>query len=287
MIKIKHQGRFGNRLLTTIGISILSRKTDLKVLNYDNRCLRFGLQVHQGDRSFETLKYIGDDDVLRLLDKVELIEYGLECDGLFQSREFISTYEEEIKQTFVNLIYSDDFMDDLFVHVRLGNQVHLNPGFNYYQNCINQINFKRGFISSDSPNNKIVQDLITMNNLTLINLPAEEVISFGKNFGNLILSNGTFSWWIGFLSKAKIVFYPEMSRKWHGDIFIDPTWNGVKIRRSLRRAISDFLSDLVKVRWSLRLALSRNLWRRWPVLSRNLRRLKLWVRSRRGRAGAS
>jgi hypothetical protein len=54
-------------------------------------------------------------------------------------------------------------------------------------------------------------------------------INFAKNFDNLVLSEGTFSWWMGFLSKEANIYYPKGKVSWHGDIFVFDEWCGVDI----------------------------------------------------------
>ena len=51
-----------------------------------------------------------------------------------------------------------------------------------------------------------------------------QTIDYTRKFDKLILSEGTFSWWIGTLSKSNFVYYNERDRFWHGDIFVDKNW---------------------------------------------------------------
>ena len=52
----------------------------------------------------------------------------------------------------------------------------------------------------------------------------EEYNNLSKLNHNLILSEGSFSWWIGFLSNAENIYYNQRERFWHGDIFVFPEW---------------------------------------------------------------
>ncbi len=65
-------------------------------------------------------------------------------------------------------------------------------------------------------------------NLEIYNASPLNTIDFAKNFKNLVLSEGTFSWWIGFLSNANNIYFNERERFWHGDIFVFPEWKALK-----------------------------------------------------------
>ncbi len=94
----------------------------------------------------------------------------------------------------------------------------------YYIEGIEKFGLGKGFISTDSIGHPNCNYLIEKYNLTPINLSDIQTILYGKNFKNLILSEGTFSWWIAFLSESKNIFCNKREFKWHGDIFFDE-WN--------------------------------------------------------------
>jgi hypothetical protein len=53
---------------------------------------------------------------------------------------------------------------------------------------------------------------------------------FGSTCKNIILSGGTFSWLIGFLSPNNSnVFYPDIKKRWYGDIFNFKNWKKIII----------------------------------------------------------
>ena len=115
----------------------------------------------------------------------------------------------------------------VFVHIRLGDASSKNPGIKYYEMCLDKLKFDSGYISTDSIDEKMIHKLCEKYNLSLYENTPGNTILFAKNFDNLVLSGGTFSWWIGFLSQASNILYPKNYLNWHGDIFVNNNWNGI------------------------------------------------------------
>jgi len=234
MIVVQYQGRLGNKLLQTAGASILAKKKNLKVANYDPESKSFGMKLFEGGRHFsDGLMHLSDNHLMAFMEEelVENMRTGWLLNCGFQVKDFILKYEDEIREHFPVYYAPTEKRNNLFVHVRLDDVANINPGFDYYDKCIKDIDFEKGHISSDDPRHPIPQALAKKYNLNFVNASPSNTIKFATNFDNLVLSGGTFSWWMGFLGRAKNIYYPlpVEGKIWHGDIFCFPRWKGVEV----------------------------------------------------------
>ena len=232
MIIIKKYGRLGNTMFRNCAASILSKKFNLKVERYfgeyELKILRpkfykGGTIIHENK-----IQVKNNSNLMSILRQTTVnseLYLGCTC----QTRQFVLEYKQEILNQFT-LNYDQHHKDDLFIHVRLGDCITENrvPSSEYYVQAIERSKFNKGYISSDTPSNELVIYLMNKFNLTLYENGPAETINFAKDFGNLVLSKGTFSWWMAFLSQSKSVFYPSGGPQWHGDIFVFDEWTPIE-----------------------------------------------------------
>lgn len=112
----------------------------------------------------------------------------------------------------------------VFCTIRLDDQSHNSLDYEYYSTALKLTNCDSGYISTDSPDNQLISRLITEFNLEVLHLSPPEKINFAKNFDNVVLSHGSFSFWCGFLSQGKNVYFPTIKTPWHGDMLCIPNW---------------------------------------------------------------
>lgn len=119
----------------------------------------------------------------------------------------------------------------VWIHVRLGDVTQLNPGWNYYHSALQQLTFDRGMVTSDSPEHATCQGLLAAYpQLTLAptDWTEAQLVRAALTHSQLVLSQGTFSWCMGFLApRSTQVYFPRIKRVWHGDIFVFPDWHEV------------------------------------------------------------
>jgi hypothetical protein len=115
--------------------------------------------------------------------------------------------------------------NDVYVHIRLGDVtgIHSLP-FEYYDKAFSDISYDKGYLSSDTIDHPICQQLMQKYNLSPVEYDVVETIQFASTCRHLVLSLGTFSWLIGFLSFSDDIRYPIDKKPWHGNIFVFPEW---------------------------------------------------------------
>jgi hypothetical protein len=229
MVTINFGGRLGNNLLQYITAYLFSKKFNYN-LNTEgvNNKLDFAdffkLKTHIG-KIFQRHEIIVDNNnLINFLEKENIDDRHYIFSDYFQIREYIEIYLDEIISCFNPV---ETKIDDVFVVYRIGdidNTRQMLP-IDYYRDCLKELNFNKGFITSDTPNHPNIIELSKDFNLEIYkNECPMQTIDYARKFDKLILSEGTFSWWIGTLSKSNFVYYNERERFWHGDIYVDKHW---------------------------------------------------------------
>ena len=116
--------------------------------------------------------------------------------------------------------------------MRLGDVKRRSPGLQYYIRAIqNAGTHSKIYICTDSPRDTIIQKLQSeLPNTELLQLNEIETIQFASTCKNIVLSHGTYSAIIGYLSFFSDIYYPSykwISGMWHGDIFSIEGWNEI------------------------------------------------------------
>jgi hypothetical protein len=223
MVSIVYAGRFGNNLLQYCAALVFAKKFNLK-LNSNLSDNYFNLPSSDGESIQTPIIEINDENFIQYLKKEKNVG-NFVFNGYFQIKEFILDYCNEIKN-FFKLTY-ENFPNKVFVSYRIGDIGGLRQmlPLEYYDETLSKLNIDGGYITTDTPTHPNINYLSKKYGLTLYQNTPSETINFGKNFDNIVLSEGSFSWWIGFLSQTDNVYYNKRPRFWHGDIFVLPQWN--------------------------------------------------------------
>jgi len=234
-------GRLGNQIFRNMASSILAKKFDLYI-TYQNKEIieSIGFILFVGKNMYNEALQINDTNYFDIFNYNELYKnIHTEQHSYFQSKEnsiFLYNYiQNELK---TNIINSNNFRErynnnnDCFVHIRLDDATQWNPGLNYYLNTLKQITFENLYISTDSRNHEIIKKIVDeYPNAQVIEYNEVNTIHFGSTCKYVILSHGSFSAIIGYLSFFSSVYYPEYEngKIWHGDMFSIDGWNKMKL----------------------------------------------------------
>lgn len=225
MVTINYIGRTSNNIIQYIVGHFIARKYGLKLFSdspIHNNNIRFGST--ENGKIGNNLFIVHDDNWIDIVfGSQEFESPHFRLDGFFNNRKFFEFFEEDIKKNMT--ISYDDTIDknSVMVHYRIGDLEGTRRVLpvEYYREALDSIEFNKGYITSDSLEHNFCKKLIEEYNLTPINLSPSDTIDYCKNFNNLVLSEGAFSWSIGFLSRANNIFCSSRYNLWHGDLFFD------------------------------------------------------------------
>jgi hypothetical protein len=224
MVSINYDGRLGNNLFQYVAAFLFAKKFNLS-LNTIFVDDKFKFPQLNGSVHVDNKLIVNDSNFLELLNSDTIEPRHYIFNGFFQIKDFVLNYKNEIKSLF-DLSYDKINKDEVFVMYRIGDIGGLRQmlPIEFYQDALTKISPKSGYITSDSPTHPNVIKLSKEFNLKIYNNTPSETINFAKNFNNLVLSEGSFSWWVGILSNSKNIYYNQRERFWHGDIFVFTEW---------------------------------------------------------------
>jgi len=238
MSSTAENGRLGNQIIRNLALSLIAEKFNLKV-NYCNKTLisMLGIDLFSGDNIYNQTIELNDNNYFSVYNSD--LSFNLNPNNsYFQTKEithFLYLYlqSDSIKNKIIN---NNPFKErynnnnDLFIHIRLSDTAHWNPGIDYYKNTINMIEYDTIYISTDEVNHTIVNELLQNSKTKLINYDEIRTFQFASTCKNIILSHGSFSAIIGYLSFFSNIYYSEYDKNkiWYGDMFSIDGWNCVK-----------------------------------------------------------
>ena len=230
-------GRLCNSIIRNVAFSEIAKQHNLSVsyVDYNIITQTLGIMLFQGEKQFKTRKNLTDDNYMSLLTHTPPINYNLYTLAYLQTQVISDLIYKELNSTIQksNITKHNPFKDrynnnnDLFIHIRLGDVQIYNPGVAYYLKCIRQTVFTNLYIGSDTLDHSIIKQLQKeYPAIILVDKSPEQTIQFGSTCDHIILSHGTFSAVIGYLSFfAAEIYYPDKLSCWcPSGLFRNKSW---------------------------------------------------------------
>lgn len=244
---LKGKGRLCNQIIRNLCVSILAEKHNLYVI-YSNKDLinKLGMYLYSGSNRFNKNIELNDENFFDVYHASSLDANVCPNQAWFQTRtisHFLYDYlrTDDVKRSIMDLNpfksrYGTN--QDIFIHIRLTDTATWNPGLSYYEEALDAIVTDTGlsnaniYIATDQPNHILVRTLLEnhVNHAKLLNMNEIETIQYGSTCKYVILSHGSFSAFIGWISFHSEVYYPKYQRAseiWFGDMFSFPHWKDI------------------------------------------------------------
>lgn len=240
MSKTLPQGRLCNIVLRNVAASFIAEKHNLSITYIGREEMEpLGIPLFVGTNKYDTTIFMNELNYWDIYN-MDSLTTNIETNACFQTKECTKKLYDYVRTKAVHesIVKANPFRNrygsnqDLFVHIRLGDVIHFNPGLAYYLKAISLVSFEKLYIASDSPWHPIIQQICRVYpTASIVQYNPVQTIQFGSTCKNIILSHGTFSATIGYLAYDSTVYYPPFveGKGWHGDCFSIEGWKEVKI----------------------------------------------------------
>jgi hypothetical protein len=226
MSSCKGTGRLGNIVFRCLASSIIAERFNLSIDYCDGELVeRLGIKLFNGDKVYPKSTQLTDNNYQDILSS-DKIDYNIIAGGYYQTKYLSSIIHKYlISEPIINKVVSSNKHkhrynnnNDCFIHIRLGDVAEYNPGLKYYKTMLSKIPFNKIYISSDSLTHHTVVQLQTeYPDVEIYDTELTDIIKFASTCKYVILSYGTFSSIIGYLSYYSYVYCLDYCQQYAWD----------------------------------------------------------------------
>ena len=210
--------------------------------SYDGEMKSLGIDLYSGNKRYNSSTPLTDVNFIHYLTIEPRVNqnFSIHTHTYFQTKAISNVLHKYLQDPVVKgpIMKANKFAkrynsnNDIFIHVRLGDVTHFNPGFAYYDKVIQSLADKKPqyiYISSDTIDHPICKMLISKFSAKVIDYDFIDTLKFASTCKYLVLSHGSFSATIGNLGFYSEVYYPKYDHRkvWYGDMFTGNGWNEV------------------------------------------------------------
>jgi hypothetical protein len=210
-------GRLGNQMFAYCFARIIAQEFNYKLVN--NLSLLQDLRLEQVNGNI----YTNDQEIIYGYEyKDDLLENVLKnknnrmiiTEGYFQKYNYYKNYKTNIKEWFkeINPNKENILNDTIGMHIRkddISNQKWDLPD-EYFIDTLKMENPEKIIITSDEPTHATIKKIQNeFKNVEIYNGSTIDTLKKFVCFKKLILSFGTYSWWMGFLSNASKIYMKD------------------------------------------------------------------------------
>ena len=237
MSRTMARGRLGNQIIRNIAVSLLAEKSNLHVSYSSHELIsQLGIDLFCGTKHHDVHMNLTDENYILVYEQPFITRHFGDVYDFFQTKEIISLIYAFLQSDNVKeaIIEKNPFRmryqinNDACVHLRLDDVAHFNPGLQYYLKTLSQLTFDHLYLTTDQKDHDTIQQIKKVYpNASIIEYDEIQTFQFASTCKHVILSHGSFSAVIGYLSYFSDIYYPEYEsdKMWYGDMFSIPEWN--------------------------------------------------------------